>query len=134
MSARKHMAKYLIPGSFFPEEETRRLPERSVEAAVAAAPEGAYCFTFYDVAVPDFEVPPEFTLIPKALDKSLGRYYLGGVVYTVEELRVLAAQEGDPRRYDVLIANVEQDEGKAIRCRPGNWQPFMSCDEIVDVA
>jgi hypothetical protein len=120
----KHHARFYFPGSFFAEDEAREIPERTVAAALAIAPERAFAFEFYDTAVVDFEFDADlYRVIPRALNES-GRHYIGGTVYTSEELLQLAAAEGEPGRYDVLIANVSQYDGRAIRCRTGNWQPY----------
>lgn len=130
----RHMVEYLLPGWFMPEKTTRELPERSAEAAVALAPEGAYCFQFYDSPIVDFEFDAaRFRVLPIAQNKSKGRYYIGGEVFTPDDLRSLAVAEGDPGKYRTLIANVEcNDWGRAIRCRCGNWQPFEEGDEVVE--
>lgn len=136
----KHWAKYLIPGSLFPEDEVQQLDERSVEAAMEVAPHGAYCFTLYDTAIADFDFDAGlFKVIPIPQNES-ERIYMGGQVFTCDELRALAAAEGDPKRHDILIANVTHwnpetdqfDEGRAIRCTPGNWQEYHG-EQILEV-
>lgn len=133
----KHWAKYLIPGSLFPEDEVQQLDERSVEAAMEVAPHGAYCFTLYDTAIADFDFDAGlFKVIPIPQNES-ERIYMGGQVFTCDELRALAVEEGDPSKYRILIANVtrypdgQPVEGRAIRCRTGNWQPFEDDDVLV---
>jgi hypothetical protein len=133
----KHWARYWLPGSFLSERDGRELPERTTDAAVAAAPEHAFAFELYDTAVADFDFDAGlFKVVPIPLDES-AKHYLGGDVFTCDELRALAAEEGDPRKYDILIANVSRwtpegmVEGRAIRCRTGNWQPFEDGDVLV---
>ena len=132
----RSMAGYDCPGSFFPEEETRELPERSVEVAVKQAPENAYAFVLYDLPIPDFDYDEElFTICPKPQNSS-ARHFIGGKIFTADELRDLAVKEGDVDKYRVLIANVTQsafggENGRAIRCRTGNWQPFFPGDVYV---
>lgn len=130
MATLKHHVKFLSPGSFYPEDETREIPERTTEAAMAVAPERAFAFNFYDTAIVDFEFDAEiYKVIPITQNES-GRHYIGGTVFTVPELRALAVDEGEPTRYDVLIANVSSwkdggwVDGRAIRCCTGNWQPY----------
>lgn len=139
MSTLKHHVKFLSPGSFYPEDETREIPERTTEAALAVAPERAFAFNFYDTTAVDFAFNPKlYKVIPIPQNKS-GRHYIGGTVFTVPELRALAIEEGEPTRYDILIANVSpwKDggwvEGRAIRCRTGNWQPYED-EPIVESA
>lgn len=133
-------AEYLIPGTFLNETGVRDLPERTVVAAIAAAPEHAFAFVMHDAPVPDFEYDSAlFHVSPIAQNRS-AKHYLGGQVFTCDELRTLAAREGDPDKYRTLIANItswdadgHQTEGRAIRCRTGNWQPFEDGDVLIDV-
>jgi hypothetical protein len=130
-------AQYLLPGSFFSEDQAVELPERSVAAAVEAAPEGAFCFRLYDSPIVDFEFDAGlFRVLPIPQNES-HKHYIGGEVFTCDELRALAVEEGDPKKYDILIANVSTwtpngyIDGRAIRCQTGNWQPFEEGDEVV---
>jgi hypothetical protein len=134
----KHWAKYLLPGSFFSEDQAKELSDRSIDAALARAPESAFAFKLYDTAIADFEFDAGlFRVFPIPQNES-GTHYIGGEVFTCDELRSLAIEEGDARKYDILIANVTRYqgstpvEGRAIRCRTGNWQPFHDDDELVD--
>lgn len=131
----KHHARYALPGSFLNESDSRELSDRSIDAAIARAPESAFAFVLYDTAEIDFEYDPAlFRVSPRPQNES-GKHYIGGEVFTPDELRQLAAQEGEPHKYDVLIANVEGNRwGRAIRCRTGNWQPFEEGDVLVEPA
>lgn len=138
MTKFNHRAKYLLPGSFFAEDDSRELSDRSIDAALAVAPENAFAFKLYDVAVVDFEFPADlFRILPIPQNES-ATHYIGGEVFTSDELRALAHVEGDPGKYDVLIANVTHYtpeghiEGRAIRCRTGNWQQFHDDDVLVE--
>jgi hypothetical protein len=139
MTETQAVAKYFSPGAMFAEEDTVELPDRSVDAAVTRVPDHAFAFVLYDRPIIDFDYDAgRFTVIPKLLNPS-GKHYIGGQVFTCDELRALAEQEGDPDKYRVLIANVSHYEGgtnvegRAIRCRTGNWQPFEEGDVVVDV-
>ena len=134
----RHWAKYLLPGSFFSEDTAIELAERSVAAAVAAAPENAFAFKLYDTAVVDFEFNAGlFRVFPIPQNES-ETHYIGGEVFDCDDLRKLAEVEGDPKKYDILIANVTRYtsdgfvEGQAIRCRTGNWQPYEEGQVLVD--
>lgn len=120
----KHMAEYLLPGSFFPEPTTRELPERSVDAALMLAPDNAYCFTLYDVEeAPD--LGPDFKVSPVPKNRS-SRYYFAGQLYNLEELEVLGG-------HDILAANMRANHWEqVIHCVTGNWQPFEPGDVLVD--
>lgn len=128
----KHHARYALPGSFFAESDSRELSDRSIDAAITRAPEHAFAFVLYDTAEIDFEYDEAlFRVTPRPQNES-GRHYIGGEIFTPDELRELAVQEGDPHKYDVLIANVQGNRwGRAIRCRTGNWQPFEEADVLV---
>jgi hypothetical protein len=129
----KHHARYALPGSFLNESDSRELSDRSADAAVARAPERAFAFVLYDTAEVDFEYDPNlFRVTPRPQNES-GRHYIGGETFTPDELRQLATDEGEPGKYDVLIANVEGNGwGRAIRTRAGNWQPFEEGDVLVE--
>lgn len=126
----KHWARYYRPGSFFAEDEARELSDRSIDAAMTRAPDDAFAFVLYDTAIAEFEFDAGlFRVVPIPQNESR-KHYIGGDIFTCDELRALAVEEGDPDRYRVLMANVSHYEGgayvegKAIRCRTGNWQPF----------
>ena len=126
----KHWARYYRPGSFFPEDEARELSDRSVDAALTVAPSDAFAFVLYDTAIAEFEFDAGlFRVVPIPQNES-AKHYIGGDIFTADQLRALAIEEGDPQRYRILISNVSRYEkgvpveGRAIRCRTGNWQPF----------
>jgi hypothetical protein len=138
MNTRKHWAKYYLPGSFFAEDQAVELSDRSIDAAVARAPEHAFAFVLYDTAVPDFDFDASlFRVVPIPQNYS-AKHYLGGVIYTCDELRALALVEGEQGKYRTLISNVtnytatgDPVEGRAIRCVTGNWQPFEDGDVLL---
>lgn len=119
-----HKVEYLHPGSLFPEYTTRELTVRDPQLAAAIAPDGAYCFTLYDVPeAPD--LGPEFTVTAKRQNES-GRFYLGGKIYTLVEIEAM----GDD--YRILASNISRYEGqRAILCVPGNWQPLRPGDVVL---
>lgn len=125
-----HKAKYFIPGLLFSEETTRILEARDPTEAAAKAPRSAFAFELYDVEEPDFDYDRErFDVVPKRQNVS-GRYYLGGEVLTVAELK---ERFGDDPAHRILIANIEGSYPAAIRCRTGNWQPFEDGDTLLEV-
>jgi hypothetical protein len=140
VSTDKHWAKYYLSDSFFAGDQAVELSDRSVDAAVARAPEYAFAFVLYDTAVPAFEFDASlFRVVPIPQNYS-AKHYLGGVIYTCDGLRALAVEEGEPGKYRRLISNVtnysatgDPVEGRAIRCRPGNWQPFEDGDVLVEM-
>lgn len=120
----KHIATYLLPGSFFPEEVTKELDARSPMLAASLAPERAFCFTLHEL--PD-EVPEVegYTLMPKPVSKS-GRYYLGGTCYNIEDMESMGM--------DTMVWNMEANDWPlVIQARFGNWQPFLEGDTLLAV-
>lgn len=77
MSETIYKAEYLMPGSLFPEETAAVLNSYDPEEALGKAPEGAFCFTLYEVTSPPPDLGPEFRVLPVARNRS-GRYYIGG--------------------------------------------------------
>lgn len=120
----KHIVEYLLPGFMWPEETIRELPERSVKAAVKKAPERAFCFTLYDIE----EAPyfgPDYKIVPVPKNKS-GRYYLGGEIFTIDQVRVLYGDDS------ILLSNMQNNDwDRIIRCNTGNWQPFTESDTLI---
>lgn len=117
-------AKYLIPGILMPEEMTVDLDDYSPIEAAEKAPDAAYCFTIYRLPVVDFHVPSGFDVTPKPRDES-NRYYLGGMLYSLEEIEDMAGM-------DILACNMRCNGwDRVILCRTGNWQPFEKGDAIL---
>ena len=122
-----HRVTYYFPGSLFSEESTRTIDHRDPARAADDAPDGAFCFTLHDVEeTPD--LGPDFTVIPKPKNKT-GRYYIGGEVFTVEQVEAL---DGD---HDILAANMRcNGYEQVVRCRTGNWQPLEADDVVLEIA
>lgn len=131
MTKFRHRAKYLLPGSFFNEDESRELDERTVDAALAAAPEHAFAFKLYDTAILDFEFDAGLWRVIPIPQNESPTHYIGGTVYSMDDLENLAHAEGEPDKYRILISNVRQYDGFAIRTCMGNWQPFQNGDILV---
>jgi hypothetical protein len=127
----EHFAEYLHPGSFFPEECSKKLPERTIAAAVAEAPEDAYCFTFYDRVATAPDLGSELMVVRRPLNRS-SRHYLGGQVFTLPELRTWIDEHGGDERHFALYANIRGYGTRAILCRTGNWQPFTDDDVLIE--
>ncbi len=120
-----HHAEYLLPGAFMPEQATRQLERRDPNEAAAAAPHGAYCFKLYDLPTTTAEAPEGFDLRPKRANESKGRYYIGGTVYTLAKVKKMPDMH-------IMAVNMECNRWpRAIKCRTGNWQPFLAADELV---
>lgn len=124
----KPMAEYLLPGTFFNEEDVAELPERSVEAALAAAPRGAFAFVLYDSPIAEFEFDAGlFKVIPIAQNKS-PKHYIGGTIYTLAEVDAMGPD------MDILASNMRGNGWAHVIKTPfGNHQPFeMGHDVLVE--
>lgn len=122
----RHRVEYLIPGSLFPESIVRDIEPRTVEAALAEAPDLAFAFVLFDVEdAPD--LGPDFAVTPKRKNVS-GRHYIDAEVFTAEQIEAL----DDGHDYGILLSNMRGNEWPAlVRCRTGNWQPLDEGDRIV---
>jgi hypothetical protein len=114
------------PGSFFPEESTKDLDDRTLEeVAREAGPDVFAVQSFWQMrttAIVDGEQQVGYG--PPFARSS--RLYVGGTVYTVEELKAAFPDER------VLIHNIEGNGyERAIYCRTGNWQPLEKEDRVL---
>lgn len=110
--------EYLTPGSFFPEPYVREVESRDVDAAVAAAPPNAYGMAFFSVIETEVEADGKVEVLRSNRIHLSERFYLGGQVYTLAEVRALDLP-------GALVSNMECNGWPTvIKCRPGNWQPF----------
>jgi hypothetical protein len=122
---------YYLPGAVSSEDITRVIEDgpNLVERAAAAAPGEAFCFTLQTVLTADPIDDGQggtLTVVPRVVDRS-GRYYLGGTVYTPDELELI------PGDYRILIANARGNGWRgAIQTPLGNWQPFEDGDTRLD--
>jgi len=116
--------EFRIPGVFVSETETRRVKSRRRPRSI---PKYAYCYRFFDQAVGEAELDGEKIEVTGEQRNVSGRYFLGGTVYDRERI---------PKTRDnrILISNAENNGwNKVIRCRTGNWQPFLEDDQVVSV-
>src|SRR5690348_15092015 len=108
----------LFPGVFFPESQTRSVETR--DPAAVNAPDGCYCFRFYDrEEMPAANGVEMLTGQPKNWS---GRFYVGGAIHATDDL-LAAFPEGDEIH---RMARTSKLNGwnRLIKCRTGNWQPF----------
>lgn len=117
-------AEFLLPGTLFPESTTITVDDSDPEAIAKLAPNGAFCFTTYEITeAPD--LGPEFTVTPRPRNRS-GRFYLGGTLHDLDEVRAMG--------FDILASNMRSNGWPTvIRCRTGNWQPFTADDQLLEV-
>jgi hypothetical protein len=133
VKTRKYVtATFLFPGSLFPEESEREVDTKDPKAVAKLAPKGAFCFVLQGWVTKTTTVNGEDFEKTERDGKGTGRFYLGGTVYTLAQLKAKFGSDPDKR---ILISNIEgNDWGKAIQCRTGNWQPFTDQDVLLDIA
>ena len=116
----KTYATFYHPGSFFPEETTREVVSRDVDA-LRPFPPSAFAVVFYDLVEGEID-GVEVSSIPRNYSK---RVYIGGEVFTLDQLP-------DDDKHHRLRSNAECNGWPAlIRCRTGNWQPFREGETVV---
>lgn len=130
---RKHVtATFLSRGSFMP-EVSKELEVTTEDPTIVAkcAPEGAFCFFLQYWITSTTTVGGEYFEKTEPGGERSGRFYLGGTIYTLAQLR---AAFGDDPNMRILIANVEDNDwSKVIQCRAGNWQSFREGDVLLDI-
>lgn len=123
---RKHFVEFLYPAGFFCNTMTREIDER--DPAKVAVPENAFCFTFYDLIVGYvIDRGEKIKVSSVVLDRS-PKYYYGGKVYTVEEVKKQFPDE--IQRISRLEGN---DDKHVIICRTGNWMRFEEEDVFLEI-
>lgn len=121
----KHYVTFDTPGFLFPETRSVEVTERDPSAI--DWPENAYACVFWDRE--ERMVVGELLLGP-AKNKS-GRY-LRGVPYTAQQLGTANLKPEDLR---ILQANMEGNGyTHVVLCPPGNWQPLLDTDTLIEVA
>lgn len=132
MNMKKHFVEFYSPGTFFDEFTTKEISEWSPEIAVEMSREikerhGAlpYGFRFITRERGDEDLDSKIT-------ERSGTYFLGGVVFTLEELK----QIGDPK-HSILIRNMENNGwDRVIRNQNSYeiWKPFLEGDKCLEEA
>lgn len=121
-------ARYLLPGAFVPEVAVREVRDRHPGAAALAAPPGAYAFCFFDRLTTTGEIDGE------AVEMRSGEMHTGRWFYINGEVLDQAAVEAICRAsgHWVLLENMRGNRWPAVvRCRAGNFQPFMPGDMVI---
>ena len=114
------LVTFYTPGSFMPNESTKEVPGLDTEQIAAMAPKNAYSFIVQEFIEKTTTVDGEDLKKTEAAGQA-HRYYIGGKLYTVDELK---AEFTDDSK-STLISNMEgNDWPKVILCRTGNWQPL----------
>lgn len=121
----RHVATFLQPGFFMPEESSKEVPTRDPSEVAKLAPAGTYCFTLHDKEDNGPDLGPDYRVVPVAKNKS-GRFYIGGTLHSLDEVTALG--------HDILASNMRANRwDRVIHCPTGNWQPFTDDDIVIEV-
>lgn len=127
------------PGSFYPEEASRRV-ERWGDVAEARTALDGLIYKSVPFAIEWAEIEGGTLTDDQGLEHRLadvtvrksGRTYIGGETYSVDRLRAMAAE--DPDQYRILLLNVEGNGyASAVLTPAGNWQFLEPDDRVVPV-
>lgn len=123
MSTRTYVT-VMYPGSFFPEESTRRVNSRDPDELLKTLEPGAFAFQFFDRT--EMEVAGE-TLTGQPQNQS-GTFYIGKE-YSLAEVK---AEFGASKERRILIGNLEGNNyARAVHCRTRNWRPLLEGDVVI---
>lgn len=139
----RYTARYDYPGALFPEEVTKEIPAGTLEAALAAAPDGDpaeswfgakdgwYALHIHKITEKRFLDPdsPEETWVRQGEPERVARYVFGQKVHADD------IEETDRTR--ILIANIRGNSREPLKdigvhTRAGNWQIASDYDEVID--
>ncbi len=125
---RKHFVTFLSPGTFFNEETTKPIPSWDVKVAVRmsrkiveryGAKPFAFVFSTCELSWKDLGLKTT---------KESGRYFLGGRVLTLEEVKKEMPNES------ILIGNMERNKIRKVVVNENSWrciQPLESGDIVL---
>jgi hypothetical protein len=112
----QHYVKFFFPGSFFSEEESKKVDSWEINGL--ELPPYAFAFQFYTIRTQKSTLEDGRTKeFSEQIDES-SVYYPNGVVYTADEIK---DEFGDD---SILYSNVIINNKKAIRTQQGNFQFF----------
>lgn len=119
-------AEICYPGIFFPETSTVKVTQKTTakELFKKYGKDGAYRIEFFTRTE---EKRGDEVL--KGKHKPEKGHFLYGQGYTLAEMKAKK-----PALDSTLISNVECNKWKgAVRCKPGNWQPWDEDTTIIEV-
>lgn len=124
---KQHFVTFESPGIFFNEETTKPIDSWDIEKAKEMAKDiverynqTPYAFQFTTRERGENELDSRET-------KRSGRYFLGGTVYSLAEMKAK-----NDKSFDILISNMECNNwGFVIKTPKGNWQPFTNEDSLI---
>lgn len=128
----RHFVKFLSAGTFFHEDTEKPIHSWDVQQAVKMSRDiteryGAkpFAFVFTTRARSDDELDSKVV-------KRSGRYYLGGKIETIEEIR----NRNDPQE-QILLANMEGNRCNRVIVTENPWkvtQPLEADDVVLDMS
>jgi hypothetical protein len=122
----EHWVKYFIPGTLFSEEDTQKITNRNVAAAVAKMPKYAFAFQFYDVVVKEGTLEDGTKITDRKPVKFSGRYYPEATTYTLDDIK---REKGED---SILTRNmISSDYKVVVKTRCGNYQPLEEGDQVI---
>lgn len=121
---RKTHVVFFYPDLFVSETSTRVVKSR--EVSKVKVPKGAYAFKFFDTYSLIARVDGKKVLLTSERLNPSPIHYYGGKLYTPTEVK-----REFPNEY--LFHDNIKDHGwrRMIRCRFGNWEPFLKKDVLV---
>ncbi len=126
MSVRKHYVTFYSPGTFVPESSVKEIPEWDTALAVEMAKDiterydakpYAFIFTTMLTANPIPDGEEGFLDVEPKKVASSGRYFLGGHVRSIDEVRETA----DPKER-ILLSNMEGNDFAYIITNDNSWR------------
>lgn len=126
MEETKTYIEYLYPGSFFSEEETKVVKNRSPKTH--KIPNGVFAFRYFDQTSKTVRVGGNPQVVFGKRKNISKTYYPDGTLCTISDLKLDNSQD-----FSILISNMEcNDWPVVVRTRRGNYQPFdEKKDEIL---
>lgn len=121
--------EYMIGGRFFGGEQSTRIAERTIKAALAKLPKWAYSFRFYDLHTLSGKLENGEVIEKSTRENISGWHYPEGEVFDAKGIEAL---RGD---YEILLSNMRCNKWPLlVRTRLNTWQPFNDGDVIVPAA
>jgi hypothetical protein len=115
----QHYVKFLFPGSFWPEEQSKKISSRDEKFDI---PKECFAYEFYDRE--EGELNGE--LVYGEIKNKSGRHYFG---------EVLTAKEVEEKYPDsrILLTNMRVNNWETVvRTRRGNFQPLAENDVVLN--
>lgn len=132
----RYSATYLYPGTLFPEEITHSLPEPTLAAALAVAPDedgyfrkdGWYAVRIHKVVMKRYVADDGTDLWNNESTEQVGSWIVGE--------RIHYSEIPDTADNRILISNIRGNskDGYGVHTRVGNWQIASDYDAVISPA